>query len=701
VKKKLCLIFLCIAVLLTACQKAPLNQDENKEVELVEVSKYANLYQDVVEPERVEDGISWPEGQALPTFANVSGKIDAVDMTAKSKDIKTMVSSLQGIINKKSPRVYLYDKGGESKEGWLSASGFEHEVIKYEEAILKYKDEIKGYIVYDKKQKDTLNLAHTLAAFEDAIVCTEKQAEMLKAEPYNLTEIENYVGDFTSRVEVYQYLYDNLWTNCTRRIIVGLNPDEHIANVRDLAITVKAPIIWLDPKKSEEKKLLSKFLEECEDGKSYYVGWWTEEGAGVQIGSEYGIATIPADYYDNYSVLSAASRELEIPETPATPELENKFYLAMTFSDGDNIQYVQHFMRQDGKAWSNKARGKYPISWTCAPVLLDAGPQILNYYYKTATPNDCLVTGPSGVGYTDPQRWSGNQSKTNLDALGLYATRVDTYLRRTGFRVITIWNFITDEQASVYAKNIPSLTGFTVQERFQGQKGQYIVDGIAPLITTHPRYDGDVPRVQKIIEEQIDKWNGKKPAFMMPQFVAWEVSVAQINTVCKNLTAKYGDKVEFVRADQLMALYREAHDTPYNIALQSENVTASGEDEGFEASKAVNGTFTRGQGWKCSDEGEKWIMIDLQQTYKISRYNLMLASTGYEDKDKNIIGFKVQASSDGENWTDIDEVTANQSSIVDKYVDEFEAQYVRILVTNSGADSAARIQEMELYGIKA
>ena len=168
-------------------------------------------------------------------------------------------------------------------------------------------------------------------------------------------------------------------------------------------------VFWLDPRVEKEADYIKRFFKDTKPVETYYAGWWPEEGAGIKIGSEHGIPTVPADYYENYTVYSGMSRKFDIPEIPAKPKLENKFYNAFMVSDGDNIQYCQHAMKKDDILWPNEERGQYPISWTCAPTLIDAGPQLLNYFYKTSTDNDLLISGPSGVGYTDPQRWSNNE----------------------------------------------------------------------------------------------------------------------------------------------------------------------------------------------------------------------------------------------------------------------------------------------------
>ena len=48
-----------------------------------------------------------------------------------------------------------------------------------------------------------------------------------------------------------------------------------------------------------------------------------------------------------------------------------------------------------------------PSASSCSrcPLLIDAAPAILNYYHATATENDLLIAGPSGVGYFYGNVW--------------------------------------------------------------------------------------------------------------------------------------------------------------------------------------------------------------------------------------------------------------------------------------------------------
>ena len=69
-----------------------------------------------------------------------------------------------------------------------------------------------------------------------------------------------------------------------------------------------------------------------------------------------------------------------------------------------------------------------------------------------------------------------------------------------------------------------------------------------------------------------------------------------------------------------------------------------------------------------------------------------------ENSDKNNRDFTVSASTDGENWTVLDERHDCRADITDVDVPKTAAKYVRLTVSKGGDDGVVRIADMELYG---
>jgi hypothetical protein len=196
------------------------------------------------------------------------------------------------------------------------------------------------------------------------------------------------------------------------------------------------------------------------------------------------------------------------------PALSNMAYIAMFISDGDNIQYMQRALR---RIWDANAtnRGKVAMNWTVAPGLVDIGPGILNYYYSTATPLDCFVTGPSGMGYMMPVntlREPGapvGEFLKDGDRADAYARLTQTYLDRAGLRVVTIWDNATPRQRAAYAEHCRSLLGATVHN-FKD------VPEVAPSVENQRvRFDklvipyvGTYEHIHRSLTEELARWDG-------------------------------------------------------------------------------------------------------------------------------------------------------------------------------------------------
>lgn len=141
--------------------------------------------------------------------------------------------------------------------------------------------------------------------------------------------------------------------------------------------------------------------------------------------------------------------------------------------------------------------------------------------------------------------------------------------------------------------------------------------------------------------------------------------------------------------------------TTSNLAL-NKTVTANSYVTGETPQKAVDGTTTNNSKW-CSTTniGAQWLTIDLGSNYNINRWVVKHAGAGGESSSFNTKDFKLQKSTDGTTWVDVDSVTGNTANITDRTVTAFNTRYLRLYITNPQTATnykAARIYEIELYG---
>jgi len=497
-------------------------------------------------------GISWPDGQALPTFARAT-HLDTIAVGRLSGDEQLMVGTLQGIVNRRQPRLYLISNG-EARTHWLAVLGLPTTEMNDPYALVaRYRDELRGMIVFDPEVPGSIDVATTLAGLDDAVVVSPDLAGELTSR-FHLSVVEDLRGRFRDDLSAYTWEVDNLWSRTTHRMIVPIAPKQRWF-VRDYAVANRAMVFWLRVGVPGERELLDRVLAQMPPN-SPYIGWFSpERGSGEVQGVEYlsthSIYNIAADLFANLTVFSGvpASVASAQPDAPAVP-LINRIYVNFIVSDGDNLQYMQNHLKE---VWADPARGRVPISWTINPLAADAAPAMLSYYERTATPNDYFVTGSSGAGYIHPSAWP--------DAtFHLFAEQTQRYMARTGLRVIQIQNTgaarpqpLEPQKAAAYASGILPL-------------GINMMNNVAPTISV---VAGGVPVASKASIKSADDahdviarlsagWDGRTPRFLTLFVDAWTLTPSDVAAIAEALPGQY----QVVRTDQFFSLVRQAMHLP-------------------------------------------------------------------------------------------------------------------------------------------
>ena len=525
--------------------------------------------------------ISWPDDQILPSFPEPASTQDLILIrpgAVTGDDEFFLFSSLKGIVNRKQPRIFSYegDAFAEGRYTWLESLNLEY--IEYSdnwELITKYQSEISGIVIYDPNQFHTVNLATMIAGDENALIASPNLANRLTASPYNFPVVEDLRDRFSNKLQIYQTIYDDYWPQKNKRILMGISPEFVKASVREYAVALGLPTIWLNPDVGGESELLNKFLVSMPpDG--HYMGWWPEEGKGITRASQFGIPTIPSDFCTNLTMHSGFDREIRIKPTPPKPALENKIYVAFILSDGDNLQFVEHLMR---KIWSDPQRGSVPLGWTISPAMKDAMPGALNYYYDSATDNDNLISGPSGLGYIYPNFYP------NDDRLADYVKRTESYNKKTGIRVTTIWNTIVggidQNVGEVYAIHAPSTLGLTAQNT-GGPLSIYF--NSLPGKPLSCNYCWDEQNMSSHIASASEGWNGNEPRFIIIQSQPWRNATP---TTFKNVADGLSSDHMVVRPDHLFQLLREHEGLPIDGGFNPDSGLPE-PPEGFTAWRSHN-----------------------------------------------------------------------------------------------------------------
>jgi hypothetical protein len=317
-------------------------------------------------------------------------------------------------------------------------------------------------------------------------------------------------------------------------------------NFRDYIVAAQAPVFWLDPEDPTQAPLFTSILQRAKPD-TPYLGWFPQghEMTGVTLCGQHASPVVAADFYINGSVFAGAPAPISSRiKHPPVPKLQNKIYLTMTMVEGDNIQYNQHRMRS---MWDDAGRGSVPLNWSISVLLLDIGPSMLAYYQRTSTPNDLLMAGPSGAGYTYPAVWPAA-------ALEGFTQRTGAYMQATGMDTLFAYNRngSTDLPLSAdivdrYKRNVPGLLGIVYNYESTSQTS--FVDGM-PLATLLGV--NDLASGQTELAQIATSWNGTSPLFVAAGLESWNM----MPTDAKTLVDSLGSQFEVVRGDTFFQLLR-------------------------------------------------------------------------------------------------------------------------------------------------
>lgn len=647
-------------------------------------------------------GMNWPADRIIPQFSTPADTLDGLDLNQANlrKDSKIMYTVLQGIVNRNNPRIFLYAHASEGKNKWPDLLGLNvNEVAPDNHLSLakKYADRLDGLVLYNpEKSLHYANLASTIAGIMNLLPVTPSLKDELEAIGVNLPVIEDLtVLPYTHATEIYDYLYENYWPLCNHRLLMSQPPQS--GYVRDLGVAAASAIVWLDPRNCHENTVLCKFLGDMNPGESIVTGWFTEERSGIGLTTRFGLSTIPSDFFENATVYGGMNPDIEYPVVPRMPKLENKIYVTLYMSDGDNVQYCEHAMSQ---LWDKDGRGQIPINWTISPSLIDFGPGLLNHYYKTATPNDFFASGPSGLGYSliyDAHNYVWNATKG--DRFIPYASLSQRYLAKSGLRVVTIWDEADKEQLKAYANYCPFLYGLTEQdwERHPYRLTASIESGSLPVVPNLPCYANGTDVIFNYWKRDIDKFDGSRPMFLSAQGESWKMGPDNLVALKEKLDKLSPGNIIICRGDHFFNLFNEAHHAPFNLTmLPSMKVKTSASET--PADYVADGSMAKSRMWVAKSKGQATISFDFGQPYTLCRYVMLNAGRAGLGKELNTRSYSVQISLDGKKWALADTVVNNGANVNDSDILPVEARYVRFVIEDAGADNIARIADIEIYG---
>lgn len=496
-------------------------------------------------------GISWPADQALPRFAAPT-RLTTSDVGGLDAATQLLAISVQGIVNRTTPRIYLLSNPGEGKMTWLNDLGVPFDApVEPLSLVSRFRSELRGAVIYDPALPATINIATTIAGLDDGVVTSAAQASAL-----GLPVLTDLTGRFSDELSANTWAIDNLWPRTSQRMVISLNPTI-AAGLRDYAIANRAFSTWLDHSDPAQRALIERLADDMPTN-SPYIGWLRGgESTTVETLSKRSVYVIAADTSQNLTVLGGVSAPINSrPRVITPPPLENKIYVTLTYSDGDNLQYAQHKMRM---LWDDPARGSIPINWPIPPEILDAAPPILSYYQRSSTASDYLLSGPSGLGYVFPISWPDATFST-------YVERTTRYAQRAGMNSTAILNRIsspsnpTPQYVAIPEARVKTYADILRPVGLFQNWSNWVTDDlvVAGLPIARSRMALSPTELRTGLNNALSVYEakgGNSPVFTMIFLHAWTMTPSDAAAVVSELDTRFA----VLRGDEYLALQRVAH----------------------------------------------------------------------------------------------------------------------------------------------
>ncbi len=311
----------------------------------------------------------------------------------------------------------------------------------------------------------------------------------------------------------------------------------------------------------------------------------------IDIISEYGGQT-DADAFGTVGIINtsvyqhvALNVSGSVNPTQAKPEFnpevgdasveydKNTIYLMFYMGDYDGGSWVGNLLKP---IWDDPERGTLPLAWAICGNLADRVPQVYNYLYETAKPNDYFVTGDNGTGYLNPQ-WMLNPRDTKITSADIsenrdswihYNTEINEKFKLgiTGFYISATRGGLDDDALEILHK----LTPYGVTDHFgkvtaKGREhyGVYTptdaADGTVATPFTYTR-SLDKLNTPELIDDAVDRIN--KQVAISGQFLSLRTVKAlpsEINDLVEALQASTSKTVKVVDPYTYFRLYKEVN----------------------------------------------------------------------------------------------------------------------------------------------
>lgn len=500
---------------------------------------------------------------------------------------------LQGMLNKKQPRVYfseytprenvnvdnvrqrILQEYGDVELNFLEAdTETMPEHAAFWTLFRKYHEEVKMLYVYSSlpELNDTMNVAAMLAGRNEGVAVSHELAEKILEEGYDIPVVDvceeyGFTGENANTMYINAWIRDNMFEGSNKKMVFILYPgindnNSYFTSLYDLAIATDSLIYHALSYMEAGEELQRSILDKYEDG-TIVIGWpgLSNENDYIRTISKCGkTAVCPGSVYRNGSLWGAFPSftyegEKPVNEKPDDIEVyDDKVYVSFVVSDGD----AWHFAFRDLIAfWEQTTRGIQPIGWTIPSLFCEFNPLILEYLYDTKTDKDDFMQGPSGIGY-------GYPSYMPDDSYQVYLKQTASVFDRLGLNMVNYWdlnrnsNAMVGDDETTIQEYADAVDLDLIIRGHDSQTGDYKWFGdtlaIESMGTTNGNGTWTAQEIIAAIDRRVEASEPGKPVFLNVNVEAWGQGVHTVQEARDLLDERDGGtKYVFLTPSEMVA----------------------------------------------------------------------------------------------------------------------------------------------------
>lgn len=506
-----------------------------------------------------------------PTFVPKSRpparELSVVELGRLSPQERIALTCLQGLQCRTEPQIWLIH--AEQDRFWLEWHRQQSHIDGYREEkdwkalFARHRELIKGVVIPDPALYRGDLLAVNVAACEDWIVAPPDLAKSL-----GLQVRLDLRGRFKTYAEGLGWVWDHYKGRLNRHVCDYMYPGRLTRGNFAYAYQWRAPMFWIAGRQEEDLPGADRFAEKRAVARVFAEmpvnipvfgfpaageGFGIGEPPGVALASRYGKGLICTDHMPNAGVMSGIRIvKLAQPAQPPAPHLlQDKIYVALAMSDGDNQNAWQLFFR---RYFESAAHGKFPLAFGMGPAILELQPAVAQWYFAHASPTTEFIADVSGAGYMQPDHW-GEAYTNRAEVLSGFLKWTAKMLPPLGMRTVRTVHG-EDALLSEYAKSLPFCHSlFADMGCYSGHSGYrnltYRLPEEMPVFRAVTTWRNFGSGFMGEIREQV---GSQRPAFVNGFVHCWTFQPSDVERIVREA----GPDIVFVTPTQLATLYKQA-----------------------------------------------------------------------------------------------------------------------------------------------